>query len=227
MPSSKTRPIWLLIPAILVAGLIPLSMALADDDTAIATASTALANPMTQAPQEAPPPISEALLKRLAAAARGAAGAGPVWVVLGAEFPHPMSGGYFGEESEAEAHARELGEPYQAYGPLEESFSLAQEGDQAIFLTCKTPWSDWDCDRIFMPGSAVDSIRVEVVDTDGFVYERSFSPDAIDAVFFNMRAYDRFAVPYNVGVFGVEHALQQRDSIIAAFDQEGFIRRDR
>ncbi len=85
----------------------------------------------------------------------------------------------------------------------------------AIFFKCKSPWTRY-CDptRVFV-ASEVDSIKVGIYSDVAGMAERVFSPYEIEAVFFNLRAFDRFLVPFTLRESGIERAMELRDSVIA------------
>lgn len=169
-------------------------------------------------------PMPASMLRRLAAVADGISGTAERWVVADPAFPHRLSGSLFASEAAAEAYRDSVAPGFGVFGPLTRSAQVGTVGRPSLilFMNCKTPWTRYECDdqpdRDFFDAAEVDSINIVFYGGGEPLKSRSFGADSLDAVFFNLRAYDRFAVPYNVRVYGIDHAMAMRDSLLEVAD---------
>jgi hypothetical protein len=173
--------------------------------------------------QDAVPPghpsIRGTLAMRFGEAASAFRTGRPVWIRADTAFPHVVRGVY-GNLEEAQLESPEfpltlLSGPYVT----PPDFGRESETGPICWHTKRPRYSRYICAGAmgfpaFNPAE-IESITLTVTTIDERSYNLTFPAGEVDAFFIGVSAFDRFAAPYYAQFYGLEYAMQIRDSIIA------------
>jgi len=170
------------------------------------------------------PPLSATLLKRLAAAADDYRTGDSVYAVAAYAFPHNLIG-VFPNLEQAQAARRRAGMGYGLFGP----FVTAQDFGRRIVLLTRPrhcPGTIFPCYDVRSVGEPetpwfahdIDSVAVTVFHNSGDIWRSVANGLGVDAIFFTLAAFDKFALPYYSRLYGPAQAAALRDSITAPID---------
>lgn len=164
-------------------------------------------------------PESAGLLRRLAEAADGYRTGRRIWIVASRQPPYDV-GGVFASETTAVHVARDSGELWGSFGPYVTPRDL---GQLPVFIIappmhCRPTIVCWDV-WVQTPDTSwleqdIDSLVVTAYHHSGRMARDRVSPD-VDAIFFSLSAFDKFAIPYYSALSGPEFALRLRQSVIS------------
>ena len=141
-------------------------------------------------------PMSASLARRLAEAADGFRNAGNIYFVVELNFPHAIKA--FIDKGEADKYFKEKNLPVSEWG---------------LFGPFKT-------DDEVKTGLNVEKIREVVLK----ISYKDKTPDQqiifngpIDALFFNLSAFEKFVFPYYAGLYGIEYTAKMREKLLEIY----------
>ena len=179
--------------------------------------------------QEAVPPghptIRGTLAMRFGEAADAFRTGLPVWIRAETAFPHVVRAVY-GSLEEAQLEEAQMDSPESPptilSGPYvtPPDFGRESAGTIICWHTKRPRYSKYICSGAksfpaFNPAE-IESITLTVNTIDEQSYDLTFPAGEVDAFFFSVSAFDRFAAPYYSGSYGVDYAKRIRDEIIGA-----------
>ncbi len=179
----------------------------ADDHYAMTRSGTAIA----RLAQDSVPPLSAALLRRLAAAADGYRTGEPVYVVASYEFPYTVVG-VVGTRDSALIKARAYGRPAAVFGPYVTPPDFGRAPTLLLMVHVRPtvwgndsapPWREQD----------IDSVAVTVYHRSRRTWHKVTHGLDDDAIFFTLAAIDKFVLPYYTQLYGPAYADSLRRSL--------------
>jgi hypothetical protein len=163
-------------------------------------------------------PVPASLLRRVAEAADAMRNGEVIWLAVDREFPHEVAGVYTSIDSLRAD--RELRPGMLEMGPYMTPPGLPLP-DPRPYGPCahiKYPYpSTWAparstyCPEGF-PLDSINDVKLVIETTTRGTVEIPLPPREVDAVIFNMSAYDKFVGPYHNWLYGPAHALELRNA---------------
>jgi hypothetical protein len=178
------------------------------------------ARPAVAQPQTRMDTLSAPLLRRLAEAADALRDGNVNWMVVDTAPPYEVSGVY--PTALEASHDTMLPRGFRVRGPFRTpiDFGLPDE----VFVTCPhtlrpNPSAYMPPPQRICPGrpiwlSSIRSLELRIrTRTDSVIIP--LNPNEVDALFFNVSAFDKFLAPYYTRLYGPQFAQQLRDAMEA------------
>ena len=167
-----------------------------------------------------PPGVTAATLKRLGEVVDGQRTGATIYVVMSNRAPYAVAAITSTADS-ARTLAAAAGEGFWAFGP----YVTIPDNRVEMYATTQCP-KDKTSSLIICPDtsaatatpmSRVAEVIVSVRTTDGVLHTQHFAPDHLEALFFTLSAYDKFAIPYYERVLGLGYATDLRNRMVRWF----------
>lgn len=182
--------------------------------------STTAAHAQRDSSRASPAGVTAAMLKRLGEVVDGQRSGATIYVVMSSRTPYAVAAITSTADS-ARTMAAAAGDGFEWFGP----YVTIPDNRVEMYATTQCP-KDKKSSLVICPDttmitatpiSEVAEVIVTVRTTDGVLHTQHFAPQHLEALFFTLSAYDKFAIPYYERVLGLGYATELRARMVRWF----------